>query len=152
MLLRRAKKGDQWPVFLLLEDADLPTEGVADHFDTFIVAENASKLVGVAGIEVHGPDALLRSVAVAPEVRGSGLGSALARRALTVARENGLGAVYLLTTTAESFFPRFGFERISRDLVPGRVQESQEFHGACPSSAVAMRVRLEAAVAKDRSQ
>ena len=152
MLLRRANRDDQAPVLALLGGADLPTEGVAEHFDTFFVAESASEIVGVAGLEIHGPDALLRSVAVAPEVRGTGLGSALAERALTRARESGLGAVYLLTTTAESFFPRFGFERIGWDLVPASVQESHEFRGACPSSAVAMRARLEAAVVKEPSR
>lgn len=130
MLLRRANRDNQAPVLTLLKGADLPTEGV----------------------EIHGLDALLRSVAVALEVRGTGLGSAITGRALTEARESGLGAVYLLTTTAESFFPRFGFERIGWDLVPARVQESREFRGVCPSSAVAMRARLEAVVATESSR
>jgi amino-acid N-acetyltransferase len=149
MLLRRANQGHRAPAVALLEGADLPTEGVAEHFDTFIVAESASRIVGVAGLEIHGLDALPRSVAVAPEVRGTGLGSALTRRALTEARDSGLRVVYLLTTTAEPFFPRFGFERIGWNLVPAKVQESR---GVCPSSAVAMRARLEGLVAAEPSR
>jgi amino-acid N-acetyltransferase len=142
MLLRPARDGDRAHVEAILRHADLPTDGVAEHFGTFIVAEAGARVVGVAGVEVHGPDALLRSVAVAPEARGTGLGSALTRRALADARSRGVAVVYLLTTTAESFFPRFGFEPIARSLVPPRVQGSREFQGACPSSAVAMRATL----------
>jgi amino-acid N-acetyltransferase len=152
MLLRRADQGDRAHVLALLEGADLPTEGVAEHFDAFIVAESASRIVGAAGLELHGSDALLRSLVVTPAIRGTGLGSALTRRALVHARELGVGTVYLLTTTADAFFPRFGFERIGWDLVPANVQESCEFRGACPSSAVAMRGRLVTGVAADPSQ
>jgi hypothetical protein len=72
--------------------------------------------------------------------------SALTGRALTEARNIGLETVYLLTNTAESFFPRFGFEPIAWAAVPPRVQESREFHGACPSSAVAMRATVQGIV------
>jgi amino-acid N-acetyltransferase len=50
--------------------------------------------------------------------------------------------VFLLTTTAERFFPRFGFEEIARDEVPASVQASVEFQSACPASAIVMRKRL----------
>jgi amino-acid N-acetyltransferase len=50
--------------------------------------------------------------------------------------------VYLLTTTAEAFFPHFGFERIERAAVPPRIQNSREFHGACPASATVMCLPL----------
>jgi amino-acid N-acetyltransferase len=55
--------------------------------------------------------------------------------ALTIAREHHVDAVFLLTTTAEQFFPKFGFERISRADVPASVQASVEFQSACPASA-----------------
>ena len=38
----------------------------------------------------------------------------------------------LLTTTAERFFPGFGFERVERVDVPASVQASVEFRSACP--------------------
>ena len=62
--------------------------------------------------------------------------------ALRLARANGVDTVYLLTTTAERFFPRLGFEPITRDQVPTTVQASVEFRSACPASAVVMRKRL----------
>jgi amino-acid N-acetyltransferase len=48
----------------------------------------------------------------------------------------------LLTTTAERFFPRFGFERVERVDVPASVQASIEFRSACRESAVVMRKRI----------
>jgi amino-acid N-acetyltransferase len=47
-----------------------------------------------------------------------------------------------LTTTAERYFPKFGFERIERNDVPASVQASVEFTSACPSSAIVMRKPL----------
>jgi amino-acid N-acetyltransferase len=82
--------------------------------------------------------ALLRSVAVDASVRGSGLGLRLTDAALAMARERGAPAVYLLTTTAERFFPRFGFSRVPREHVPATIRESVEFTSACPASAVVM--------------
>ena len=53
-----------------------------------------------------------------------------------------ISALYLLTTTAAGFFPKFGFERIDRCDVPRSVQMSVEFTSACPSSATVMRKYL----------
>lgn len=47
-------------------------------------------------------------------------------------------AVYLLTTSAESYFPKFGFVRVTREHVPASVKESIEFRSACPASAIVM--------------
>jgi hypothetical protein len=41
-------------------------------------------------------------------------------------------AIYLLTTTAEPYFPKFGFERIQRADVPPTVQTSTELHLRVP--------------------
>ena len=66
------------PVVLeLLRRADLPVEGVADHFRNFVVVRDDACVVGAAGLEVCGEDGLLRSVVVDPAFRGSGLGGVL---------------------------------------------------------------------------
>ena len=59
-----------------------------------------------------------------------------------MARDTGMNTLYLLTTTAERYFPKFGFERIERHEVPASVQVSVEFTSACPSNAIVMRKRL----------
>ena len=74
-----------------------------------------------------------------PAARGAGVGVALVERLLGHAREHDIRAIYLLTTTAERYFPRFGFDRITRDDVPEAVKTSVEFRDACPASAAVMR-------------
>jgi amino-acid N-acetyltransferase len=75
-------------------------------------------------------------------LRGAGIGQELTRSALTLADTLGVPAVFLLTTTAENFFPKFDFSRIDRSQVPATVQDSVEFRSACPASAVVMRRML----------
>jgi amino-acid N-acetyltransferase len=141
-VMRRAEPQDRADVEALLAGAGLPTEGVDEHLHAFFVEEDRDRLVGVVGLELYGQHALLRSVVVAGTARGTGLGSTLTRRALDEAQARGVIAVYLLTTTAEGFFPRFGFERIAREEIPVTLQASRELRGACPSTAVAMRLRV----------
>jgi amino-acid N-acetyltransferase len=62
----------------------------------------------------------------------------------------GIEEVYLLTTTAEKYFPRFGFNRTARSAVPEAVKASAEFQGACPDTAVVMK-RLVGAAARARA-
>ncbi len=141
-MIRAAKPSDRADVEALLVAARLPTEGVAEHFGSFFVVEEEGRVMGAAGLEAYGPDVLLRSVVIAKEARGAGVGSRLTRRAVDEARARGARAVYLLTTTAASFFPRFGFERVARGDVPASMQASRELQGACPASAVVMRRAL----------
>ena len=140
--IRRATRSDQLAVEQLLSGLRLPTAGVADWIDRFWVADHAGITVGVAGIERYGNAALLRSVAVDPSWRDTGIGRTLVETALATARAEGADSVYLLTTTAERYFPRFGFKRIARGEVPDVVTQSVEFQGACPASAIVMQTEL----------
>ena len=45
---------------------------------------------------------------------------------------------FLLTLTAEGWFPRFGFTPVPCDAVSPPVLASAEFQGACPDSATVM--------------
>ena len=140
--LRIARETDLPAVLGLLGKAQLPTAGVADSPSHFVMAESEGKLVGVVGLEVYGQSALLRSAAVEESWRGSGVGRVLVERALDLARERGIEDVFLLTTTAEHYFPRFGFTCVSRDSVAAGVRSSSEFQEACPVSATVMRKSL----------
>jgi len=114
---------------------------VADRADE-PVASGTNALVGLAGVELYPDGALLRSVAVHPAWRGTGLGRSLVARALETARAAGARDAYLLTTTAERWFPRLGFAPIAREAVPDGTRQSVEFREACPASAVAMHRAL----------
>lgn len=149
-VLRAATAADLPAVERLLAAAGLPAAGVGAVFAAapvdFVVADDphaSGELAAVAGLEVCGDHALLRSVAVQPAWREHGLGQALVRRVVCEAEARGLRALYLLTTTAEHYFPRFGFAAVARDPVPQEIAATLEFTSACPASAVAMAKRLQ---------
>jgi amino-acid N-acetyltransferase len=142
-IIRAAKPGDLARVETALRDADLPLDGLHDQFgDGYAIAESAGQFIGVEGVEVHGDDGLLRSAAVIAAWRGQGVGDALTRDRIEWARRRGLRALYLLTTTAGNYFPRFGFSQADRATAPEAVKQSREFADACPSTALFMALPL----------
>jgi amino-acid N-acetyltransferase len=136
--LRPARASDLAAVERLLTASQLPLEGVREALPTFIVAESGADIVGVAGLELCCDNALLRSVAVHDAWRSHGLGRALVTRAIAEAEARGINALYLLTTSADRYFPTFGFHAISRDVVPEDIRSTAEFREACPASATVM--------------
>jgi amino-acid N-acetyltransferase len=138
MRVRNATAADLEAVERLLADNNLPVEGVAENFSNFLVADDEESIAGAIGLERFGSVALLRSAVVAPEYRGSGIGRRLIEELLTQAVRAGIRDVYLLTTTAEEYFPRFGFKRSTRTAVPDSLKSSAEFQGACPETATVM--------------
>jgi amino-acid N-acetyltransferase len=135
--IERARAEDGPPILQLLSVARLPVDGLLDHLDTTVVAHAGGRVVGCAALEVYADGALLRSVVVDGSVHGRGIGTRLTKAALELSSVLGVPTIYLLTTTAETFFPRFGFVRIARSEVPASVQMSVE--SACPSTAAVMR-------------
>lgn len=141
--IRPALAGDLDAVHQLLTGASLPVDGIAEHFpEGFAVAEVGERIVGAEGVECHGDDGLLRSAVVHPEWRGRGIGELLTVDRLRWAREAGRRELWLLTTTASAFFPRFGFVETDRHLASDALRRSREFAESCPASATAMRLRL----------
>jgi amino-acid N-acetyltransferase len=130
---------DESAILALLSSSGLPIAGLLDHLSTALVIRDGRRIVGCAALEIYRDGALLRSVAVDRSVQGQGIGTHLTRSAVELASSLGMPALYLLTTTAGEFFPKFGFERITREQVPASVQASVEFRSACPSSAIVMR-------------
>ena len=137
--VRAARRGDFGAVAALLRASNLPVKGVPADLSAFLVGEDGGRVVGAIGLELFGADALLRSAVVDASVRGTGLGAQLVHGIIGEAGRRGVGTLWLLTTTAERWFPRFGFAAASRDDVPPSVKASAEFRGACPDSAFVMR-------------
>jgi amino-acid N-acetyltransferase len=150
--IEHARSDDGAAIIDLLTTSALPTEGLTEHLMTAVVARNNGHVVGCAALELYDDGALLRSVAVDPVAKGKGVGSRLVAVALDLARSRGARMVYLLTTTAEAWFPRFGFERITRDEVADGVRRSAEFTSVCPSTATVMRRRLESHVSNTTAE
>ena len=123
----------------LLASALLPTADITpDHLENFFGAWSGSTLDGVVGMEPYGTVALLRSLAVASSRRGSGVGSSLLAQVEQYATESGIRSMFLLTTTAESYFGKRGYSVISRETVPDVIRNTKEFASICPGSAVLM--------------
>jgi N-acetylglutamate synthase-like GNAT family acetyltransferase len=141
--LRPAVAADLPAVSALLRDAGLPVDGLDDQFGpAYVVAVEGDAIVGAEGIERYGRAGLLRSAVVSRAWRGRGLGDRLTRDRLSWASEQQLREVWLLTTTAGDYFPRFGFATANRSDAPAELQESPEFKTACPATATAMRLIL----------
>jgi amino-acid N-acetyltransferase len=124
----------------LLRRSGLAETDVAERWGHyFVVHEDDGRVVGMAGLEVHGDDGLLRSVAVDPDYRCQGLGGSLVEAALSRAARLELRSVYLLTTDARDYFARAGFSDCPREEAPPAIQNSWEFTTGCPSTAALMR-------------
>jgi amino-acid N-acetyltransferase len=140
--LRRAERHDDAVVRSLLREAGLPVEDVAPGRQHFVVAVVDGGVVGCVALERFEGAGLLRSLVVREPHRGSGLGVALVDRIVAVAREQGAERLFLLTTTAATFFARRGFVPVDRSVVPGPMGESAQFAGLCPSTAACMTMAL----------
>jgi amino-acid N-acetyltransferase len=144
MKIRQATSRDLGAVESLLSANKLPVDGVKENFSSFVVADDRGEIAGAIGLEKFGSVALLRSAVVSLEHRGSGVGRRLVEQVLEGAAEDGIEELFLLTTTAEEYFPRFGFARTTRSAVPAALKASAEFQGACPDTAIVMTRRIAA--------
>ncbi len=140
--IRVARQNDREAVIELLRVCELPLGGLDDCWASAFVACTGQVVAGSAALEHHGPDAILRSVAVDAAHRGRGIGEALVQRALEAARSDHVRNVYLLTETASDFFPRFGFRQTPREQAPAAILQSIEYSSLCPTSATSMVCRV----------
>ena len=139
MTIRPATDSDLERVEGLLRHARLPLDGARDAFRVGFVAEEHEAIVGAVALEMYPDGALLRSLVVDQTAQGKGLGGQLTQAAIAEAQCRGVNTIYLLTTTAEQYFPRLGFVAVDRQSMPASIQGSIEFQSACPASAIAMR-------------
>ncbi len=128
----------------MLQAAGLPTADLDDARPEFTVLTEGERIVAAGALERFGSSALLRSVVVAPDRRGAGLGSAVVRELECRARAARVDCVVLLTQTASEFFTDQGYEAIERANAPVEVQASGEFRSLCPASAICMMKLLAA--------
>jgi len=119
----------------MLDAAGLPSSDLTDaHLEHFFYAGPPDAPVGIVGLELLESDALLRSLVVDNTQRSRGLGRRLVEVAEQHAREHGVSSLFLLTTTAESFFLKQGFVATSRAEAPAAIKTSVEFSTLCPAS------------------
>jgi amino-acid N-acetyltransferase len=127
----------------LLQAQGLPVSDITDeHLEHFFFIGSDGSPTGLVGIEMYGSEALLRSLVVAENARTRGVGAALVQHAEEYATSHRVGAIYLLTTTAEKYFERLGYERIDRSRAPPSIEQTREFASICPASSAFMTKRL----------
>jgi len=130
-------------VVALLEAEGLPASDLTEeHLDHFFFTGTYGAPSALVGLEIHGDAALLRSLVVSAAARTQGFGSALVRHAEEYAAAHQMRALYLLTTTAETYFEHRGYRRIDRAEAPPAIESTREFASLCPSSSALMIKRL----------
>jgi amino-acid N-acetyltransferase len=125
--IKKVKSEDYEDVISLLNQLDLPPDGVFEHFEHFFVAKQDKEVIGVAGMEVYGNIGLVRSVGVAKNSQGLGLGRSMIEMIHRYAEENDLTKLFLFTDTAELMFLKFGYKTIQRHEIDERLKKSAEF-------------------------
>jgi N-acetylglutamate synthase-like GNAT family acetyltransferase len=94
--------------------------------------------VGFGGLEVHGGDALIRSIVTLPPLRERGVGRAIVTALEREAALHRCHSVYLLTTSAAPFFAQLGYAPCERNAVPPAISATQEFARLCPADAAVL--------------
>jgi amino-acid N-acetyltransferase len=150
--IERALDSDRPAIESLLSESGLPLDGLDVALPNAVVARLAAGdgaagtpvggIVGCAAVEPYGTVGLLRSVAVAPALRGTGLGRRLVAAVEALVAAQGIAELYLLTETAEGWFPRLGYRPTTRDAVPSPLTVSVEFTTACPEGAAVLHKLL----------
>ncbi len=129
-------------VATFLAGAGLPANDLPEDLPHFFKAEIGNALAGTVGLEMYGRFALLRSLAVSERFRSQRIGEQLYGAALKYAVENGVRELFLITTTADRYFAKFGFAGIDRETAPPEIRQTAQFRDICPSSATVMRLVL----------
>jgi amino-acid N-acetyltransferase len=138
MRIERSTRDDAPAVEALLASAGLPVEGAAEALSLGVVIRDGDDVVAAAAVERYGGQGLLRSVVVAPDRRGTGLGREVVEAVEAVARDEGVRDLYLLTETAVDWFPRLGYAPVDRSVAAGAVGASVEFTTICKDRGMAM--------------
>lgn len=123
-----------------LRAADLPIDDLTEPGRYFFRYRTLSgRHVGYGGFEHLGRDILLRSLVVAPQARGRGIGHGILALLLRRAFDEGGRDAWLLTTSAADFFDSAGFKRVERSDAPATVLATRQAASLCPASAVLLK-------------
>lgn len=137
--IRVATAEDLSQIKELLEASQLPGSDIDLGKQFFLVALHNQTVIGTIALEVYDNSALLRSFAVDAHFRSQQIGERLYREAVAQSRQKGISHLFLLTTTADRYFDRLGWQRIGRDEVPDAIGATTEFASLCPLSSIVMK-------------
>jgi len=149
MDIRQAAENEYRAIAHLLASNHLPTADIHEKNITLFVGLIDEKVVATIGVETYGNEALLRSLCVKDGFKNQKLGEKMLAYLLSFCTHENIQTVYLLTTTAEHYFVRHGFETITRDETPQSIQHTREFQSICPSSAIIMALNVSVTCKKE---
>lgn len=136
MHIRPCTAADLPIVSSILAAERLPTDDLAaPEVALWLAVDAQGTASGCVGLEHHGAEGLLRSLAVVPGRRGTGLGGRLLAIVEAAAAEGGIQRLHLLTTGDGAFFRRHGYRARDRGSVPGAILGTRQFSCLCPASA-----------------
>ena len=112
----------------LLSQCDLPSgDIIPEYLPNFVIARDGHAEVGIAGLQILGTNALVRSIGVASTHRRRGPGSALLAAVEARARSQGVMQLYLLTNDAQAFVAAQGYTELPRPSAPAEIQSCSPF-------------------------
>jgi arsenate reductase (glutaredoxin) len=135
--------GDDPALAAALAAEDLPVDDLAEpgrHF--FAYRSLGGTLLGFGGYEIHGSDALLRSIVVARQARGKSIGRNLVPLLAYRAFRAGVRRAFLLTLTAADYFAKIGYKKVESADAPAAILASRQAASLCPATAVLMSRKL----------
>lgn len=154
MRMRRARLADAPAIYALI--ARYAAQGVLlarseanvrEHIAQFLVCVSSRSIVGCVALESYNANlSEIRSLAVSPELRGSGLGGKLVQFALNEARTRNIARVFAVTHAPE-FFVRKGFTSSSRRALPEKIERDCS---TCPKARHCRLTAVIATVAEER--
>ena len=108
----------------------------------FLFAINGDVPVGMIGIEQYDDIGLLRSLVVDESCRGAGVGHQLVVALESMAAEQSVRELWLLTIDADGYFAGLGYVVKHRSDAPESISATEEFSSLCPGDAVLMKKDL----------
>ncbi len=133
-----ATPADKNRIRRFLSECGLPTRYISRHLESFLVAKDAQKVVGVVGLEIYGRVGLLRSMCVAPAYRGRGIARMLNAMIMAYARMRKIVRFYLFTVSAEKFASKLGFHKLERKRIPRSIRSTWQFKAFKPYPVICM--------------
>jgi len=138
LVFETAREEDLEWVISILNENDLCVDDIPSENILLKLVRSENDPIAIYGFELFGHEGILRSIAVAEEYKGTGIGTQIMRQVKIDVKELELRNLFLLTTTAKKFFEKFGFSIIERETAPVVLQQSYEFLNFCPDTAIVM--------------
>lgn len=126
----------------LLHSVGLPDSDLENAPVHFVGIRENNEIIASGALEIYGKNAVLRSVAVKKDFQKSGFGKQIVGFLEQKAGEQEIEKLFLLTTTAESFFKKLKYHTIQRDLCPDVIKTSEQFKSVCPYTAICLSKNL----------